>query len=399
MDQSKKLTGYDWYRSIGSPKYIVAPMVDQSDLPYRILCRRYGADLCYSQMLNVQTFIDHKHYRESNCATLPNRGEKPFIVQLAGHDPEKLLKVGREMQDCCDAIDINLGCPQGIARRGRYGAFLMEELDLLKDMVSTLAEGLDVPVTCKTRIYHDVERSIKLCETLVNAGASLLTIHGRTRNEKGEWTGPANWDTLKKIKEHFAGRVPIIANGGIGDMDDVERCLDYTGCDGVMSSEGVLENPALFCRNIDSHGNFIDQVRLAREYIALAKVHHPRCVKIPRAHVMKFLFRYNREMTDIRDLCHDAMSLDALEEAVDLVASRVGNNHAAYMGRGKTWYTRHVNAAHSCAGRVRAVQREIMQAERRKQLATEAWKNFEADGEDQGEEWGGIFAGLGMAME
>lgn len=78
----------------------------------------------------------------------------------------------------------------GIAKRGRYGAFLMEELDLLNEIVSTLSQGLKIPVTCKTRIYHDFDRTIRLCETLSNAGASLLTIHGRTREEKQQLIGP-----------------------------------------------------------------------------------------------------------------------------------------------------------------------------------------------------------------
>lgn len=85
------------------------------------------------------------------------------------------------VEDKCDAVDVNLGCPQGIAKRGRYGAFLMEELDLLHEIVSTLVAGLKIPVTCKTRIYKDFDRSVRLCETLVNAGASMLVIHGRTR--------------------------------------------------------------------------------------------------------------------------------------------------------------------------------------------------------------------------
>lgn len=97
-----------------------------------------------------------------------------------------MLEAARFVEDKCDAVDINLGCPQDIARRGKYGAYLMEELDLLTEIVSTLSKNLKVPVTCKTRIYKDFDRTIRLCETLVQAGAKLLTIHGRTREEKVE---------------------------------------------------------------------------------------------------------------------------------------------------------------------------------------------------------------------
>jgi tRNA-dihydrouridine synthase 1 len=111
----------------------------------------------------------------------------------------------------------------------------MEELDLLSRIVKTLSEGLKVPVTCKTRIYKgDFQRSVQLCETLVQAGASMLTIHGRTREEKGNLVAAADWETIAKLKEHFAGRVPIIANGGIESLDDVYSCLEETKADGIM---------------------------------------------------------------------------------------------------------------------------------------------------------------------
>jgi tRNA-dihydrouridine synthase 1 len=111
----------------------------------------------------------------------------------------------------------------------------MEELELLSKIVRTLSTGLKVPVTCKTRIYkNDFQRTIKLCETLVDAGASMLTIHGRTREEKGNLVAQADWEMIAKIKAHFAGRVPVIANGGIENMDDVAKCLEATGADGIM---------------------------------------------------------------------------------------------------------------------------------------------------------------------
>ena len=218
---------------MNSPQYVVAPMVDHSDLAYRLLTRKYGAQLVYTQMFNSNSFVTSKEYRDNNFTT--TEGDRPLIVQLAGHDPETLLQAGRYVEDRCDAIDINLGCPQGIAKRGRYGAFLMEEHELLAEMVSTMVKGLKVPVTCKTRVYKDFDRSIKLCETLVNAGASALTIHGRTREEKGQLVRECDWDMIRRIKAHFAGRVPVIANGGIETFEDVHRCIDVAKVDGVRA--------------------------------------------------------------------------------------------------------------------------------------------------------------------
>lgn len=207
-----------------------------------MLCRSYGAEVVFTQMLHAKSFAESSEFRKINFKTV--EGDRPLIVQFNGDDPETILAAAKFVENDCDAVDINLGCPQGIAKRGHYGAFLMEELDLLSDIVRTVSKGLKIPVTCKTRIYKDdFERSIRLCETLVQAGASMLTIHGRTREEKGQLVREADWTMIKRIKEHFRGRVPVIANGGIENLSDVTRCLEYTGVDGVMSS-GIA---ALYC--------------------------------------------------------------------------------------------------------------------------------------------------------
>lgn len=267
----RKIRPYDFWRSIGSPKFVVAPMVDNSDLAFRMQTRNYGATLAYTQMLNSNSFVNSKECRSNLFQTCDE--DRPLFAQLAGCEPTMILKAAKFVEDRCDAVDMNFGCPQGIAKRGRYGAFLMEELELLDDIVRTLVEGLNIPVTCKTRIYHDFDRTIRLCETLYNAGAYALTIHGRTREEKGQFICKPDWDTLKRIKDHFRRKdipIPIIANGGIETMDDVIRCLEYTGCDAVMTSEGILENPSLFSRNITTDGIRVNQIYLAGMLVGLA---------------------------------------------------------------------------------------------------------------------------------
>ena len=246
FDQRKD-SEYEFLRKIGSPIHIVAPMVDQSDLCYRMLTRKYGAHLVYTQMFNANSFVNSKECREE-CFTTCEQ-DRPLIVQFAGHDPAVLLQAAKIVEDKCDAVDINLGCPQGIAKRGNYGAYLMDDLKLLHDIVSTLSKHLIIPVTCKIRIFKNYDKTIELCETLVNAGASLLTVHGRTRDEKQQDCGSADWDVLKKICQHFKGRCPIFANGNIEKFSDIQACMEYTGASGVMTSEAILENPAFFANN------------------------------------------------------------------------------------------------------------------------------------------------------
>ena len=369
---------YEWFKSIGSPKYVVAPMVDQSDLAFRLMTRKYGADLCYTQMLNVPTFLVCKEYREENLQT--SSLERPLFVQIAGHNPEEMLKVGMMIQDMCndngepicDAIDINLGCPQGIAKRGRYGAFLMEELELLTEIVSLLSKKLRIPVTCKTRIYKDFNRSIKLCETLVNAGASLLTIHGRTRESKGEFTGAADWDMIRRIKEHFNDRIPIYANGGISSLEDVKKCMEYTGCDGVMSSEAILENPAVFVENnslLNNSNEKLNNIQLAEEYLDYAEKFPPRGIRIPRAHLLKILFRYIQYpgMTHHRDRLVRGHSIEELREICVTLKNEI-TDYEMYDQPGLTWYTRYLDGARlHCGDKGKVRNQDNLSASKKKQ--------------------------------
>eukprot|EP01031_Cornospumella_fuschlensis_P041422 gene41422-50542_t len=331
---------YDFWRKIGSPKLVVAPMVDNSELAYRELTRRYGAQLVYTQMFNSNIFIQSKVVRKQLFVTCAS--DRPLIVQFAGHDPQTMLGAAKYVEDHCDAVDINLGCPQGIAKRGRYGAFLMEELDLLHEIVSTMVKGLTVPVTCKTRIYHDYDKSIKLLETLANAGASALTVHGRTREEKGHRVREANWLMIRRIKEHFSQRkppIPIIANGGVETYEDALRCLEITGADAVMSSEAILENPALFSGSLQN-APVRDVIDLTEEYLALCKQHPVFHVKIIRSHVIKMLYRYIADSIEIRDMINHCRGIEGYEEVCRVCreyASKEENAGKLWI----SWYRRH----------------------------------------------------------
>ncbi|XP_054713995.1 uncharacterized protein LOC129223420 isoform X2 [Uloborus diversus] len=239
-----KLTGYDfWNDVLKSPRFVAAPMVDMSELSFRMVCRNYNAQLCYSPMLHSQQYLQDSLYRQDNFSTCAD--DRPLIVQLCANDPESFVNAGLMLSSQCDGIDLNLGCPQAIAKKGLYGAFLQDNWDLVHSIVRKAAADLPVPVTCKMRILPGAfKNSVYFAKMLENAGCSVLAVHGRTREQKGHATGLASWDAVKEIKEQV--KIPVISNGNILSFSDIENCLKYTGADAVMSAEALLHNPALF---------------------------------------------------------------------------------------------------------------------------------------------------------
>ncbi|KRX06352.1 hypothetical protein PPERSA_04965 [Pseudocohnilembus persalinus] len=294
IDQAKhpnytKLRGYDFWKSIGSPQHICAPMVAQSELAFRLLVSRYGTDLCYSPMINSNIWVNRtkkeNEYIKQIFKTCPE--EKRVVIQIAGHDPNTMLQTANEIASLypnCVAIDVNYGCPQDIARRGRYGSHLLSSHpDLCVQILETLAKNCSIPVFAKIRIQESEQKTLKLAENILKSGISALAVHGRTKEEKSHKQKGANWEIIKKIKE--MANIPVIANGGIYDFQDVQRCFDKTNVDAVMSAEGLLEYPALFSREKKVY----DLDDLCREYMVIAKEHFHRAnQKEIKSHLFKF---------------------------------------------------------------------------------------------------------------
>ncbi|TPX09822.1 uncharacterized protein E0L32_009013 [Thyridium curvatum] len=295
--KAKKLHGREFYKSIGSPKFIVAPMVDQSEFvcnsppgiyldrapsrqrlisskAWRMLTRSFlpesqrSSILAYSPMFHARLFAETQKYREGHLEpTRPSpwsasaadtpaslephldgnpKIDRPLFVQFCANDPDHLLAAAKLAAPYCDAVDINFGCPQGIARKGHYGAFLQEDQELVFNLINNLHKNLDVPVTAKIRILETKEATLAYAQNVLKAGASILTVHGRRREQKGHLTGLADWKMIKFLRDNLPPETVLFANGNILQPGDLQRCLDATGADGVMSAEGNLSDPGLF---------------------------------------------------------------------------------------------------------------------------------------------------------
>jgi tRNA-dihydrouridine synthase 1 len=251
-------------------------------------------------------YIKNETIRKQKFSTCPE--DRPLFVQWCASDPEKLKRAAEyllENGDVCDAFDLNLGCPQNCAKKGNYGSFLLEQPDIIISLIRVLLDNFNIPVTCKIRCLRTEEETLDLVKRIEEAGCSILTVHGRIKEHNKDLMGPANWDIIKKIKESVS--IPVFANGGIRTMQDVQECFEYTGVDGVMSSEAILENPAFF----DS--NFYHMEDLMLEYIDLAEKYEENYCTV-RSHLYKSLFSGFKEHVDLRDDLYKVESYDEMRQ-------------------------------------------------------------------------------------
>lgn len=174
--------------------------------------------------------------------------DRPLFVQFCANKPDDLLEAAQYVAPYCDAVDLNLGCPQGIAKSGHYGAFLQEDWDTIHSLIRRLRDELSIPVTAKMRILDTKEKTLEYAQMILSAGASILTVHGRRREQKSHNTGIADWAMIKYLRDNLPPETVLFANGNILSHDDVEPCLQATGADGVMSAEGNLSDPTIFAK-------------------------------------------------------------------------------------------------------------------------------------------------------
>ena len=242
---TRKLTrrqeaAWAWYASIGSPRLFVAPLVGYSEPAFRVLCRRYGAECCSTPMIDAAGYVASERYR-NEFAFSGGSEDRPLTVQFGGSDPGTLGAAAALAAPFCDAVELNMGCPQRCAKKSGSGAFLMEDPGRATRCVMAMRKALDaynarradgaVKVACvvKIRCFEDMPKTLELARTLEAAGAELLTVHGRTRHAGGGRRTAAqlaNWAWIKTVKE--AIRIPCVSNGNIRHSEDVDACFAAT---------------------------------------------------------------------------------------------------------------------------------------------------------------------------
>ena len=203
----------DFWERLGSPRFVCAPMVDQSWCPFRHLVHQRGVGLSFTPMAHARLVVEDVKYRTNIIDDLID-SPRPVVVQLAANEVDYFVGAVKLLAPHCDAVDLNLGCPQHIARKGHYGAFLMlTEADqtLIGQMIRSAQSHH--PITVKIRVFDEITKTVNYAKMIQAAGASALTVHGRTIDQKRDLTGVASWAHIKAVKQSLT--IPIIANGNI----------------------------------------------------------------------------------------------------------------------------------------------------------------------------------------
>lgn len=303
MNMEQKKEGSSFLKE--SHKHVLAPMVDASELAWRMLARKYGAHVTFTPMINIKQFMKDETYRSKSIEF--SEKDRPCIAQFCGDSPLLFAASAKLIEKYVDGIDLNLGCPQGIARRGHYGSYLQDEWELISAMIRECKAAVNLPVSAKIRIFSDVNRTIEYAKMLVDAGATLLTVHGRTREQSGHKSGLADWEQIKAVKE--AVSVPVIANGNIVSHENIAECLNATGADAVMSAEPHLYDPTIF--STEEQNVF----QIAKEYLEFVR-EFPCPMSFVRGHLFKIFRNALYVHMDLRERLGNTKSLEDFEDYV-----------------------------------------------------------------------------------
>ena len=224
---------------------MLAPMEDVTDISFRLMCKRFGADMVYTEFVSADALIRSVSKTQQKLAVSDD--ERPVAIQIYGRDVDTMVEAARICEEARpDILDINFGCPvKRVAGKGA-GAGMLRNIPLMLEITREVVKAVNIPVTVKTRLGWDMDNLIivDLAERLQDCGIAALTIHGRTRSQM--YTGEADWRLIGEVKRNPRMTIPIIGNGDVTSSEICARRFEEFGVDGVMIGRASIGRPWVF---------------------------------------------------------------------------------------------------------------------------------------------------------
>jgi tRNA-dihydrouridine synthase B len=222
---------------------ILSPMDGFSDLPFRSMARRLGSAMSYTEFVNAMDVVNNHPHLNERLTYLEE--ERPITFQIFDDDPERLLRAALILRERDpDIIDLNMGCSAKCVSGRGAGAGLLRDPQKIGSIFSALTKELDIPITGKMRLGWDDDslNYLHVAKIIQDNGGKALAVHGRTKQQA--YRGEANWDAIAEIKAALT--IPVIGNGDVRVVADIDKMINYTGCDAVMIARGAIGNPWIF---------------------------------------------------------------------------------------------------------------------------------------------------------
>ena len=230
---------------LGECPVLLAPMEDVTDIAFRLMCKRFGADMVYTEFVSADALIRNVSKTQQKLDVSDE--ERPVAIQIYGKEVGPMVEAAQICEEAHpDVLDINFGCPvKKVAGKGA-GAGMLRNIPLMLEITREVVKAVKLPVTVKTRLGWDADHRIivELAEQLQNCGIAALSIHGRTRAQM--YTGEADWTLIRAVKQNPRMTIPIIGNGDVLTAEQCKQRFDETGVDGVMIGRGSIGRPWIF---------------------------------------------------------------------------------------------------------------------------------------------------------
>ena len=305
-------------------RIVLAPMAGISNTSYRKIIKEMGAGLIYAEMVSDKAIM---YSNEKTFDLLKmSEEERPISQQIFGSDVNSFVTAAKIIEEKMhpDIIDINMGCPvPKVAVRAQAGSALLKDPDKIYEIVSSVVKSVNVPVTVKIRSGWDEKHinAVEVAKVCEKAGAKAIAIHGRTRAQG--YSGKADWDIIKKVKESVL--IPVIGNGDVTSAELAKEMLEYTGCDAVMIGRGVLGNPWLIkeCVEYIEKGtipksvSFIEKVEMMKRHYKLLL--EDKCEKAALLEIRSFIIWYLKGMPKSKEIKNQICQSKTSEEMFKII--------------------------------------------------------------------------------